>query len=517
MNKLKKRILGLMLSLALVFSIMPLISASPVLAAGTTSVTVTKLANDGTTVLDQVTVTLAEMMADSSDLPIYGDGTTHYYHQGPVFIDDPDEETEQALRWNPEEDTNVDTKDMGAVRGTNVKDLCDLVGGMSEGEEVKIKAVDGFSKWFAYENVYEYSSREGPMVVCWEKNGMTPETGYNEGMRLVWFADTSVNPWGIHAFGNWDWHEAADSEYWYYYQSGGESYPTTTGLSVQYVSEIIIYSQDPPPSDPDWPLTLEGASIYAMGQAEFEAGAGCHEASWVDGENTWSGIPLWLLVGYVDDGIQHGEGAFNDGLAAAGYDVRVVAFDGYSKVFASADVARNNDMIIANKLNGVELDSDYYPLRLVGPGLTGGQKVSQVVRIELENLPEAPELSSDSLTASALVTIPTLGIALDRESIDYGDVIPGKSSEVETVGITNIGTLTADVTLEVDGVDDTAQSFYEQSLYVDSSLYDIATVIAAALKSDDSKGVATQLQVPGDWSDLGTQEAQFIFWAEASE
>ncbi|HAU31562.1 MAG TPA: hypothetical protein DCW46_04720 [Desulfotomaculum sp.] len=56
-----------------------------------------------------------------------GDGTTHYYHQGPVFIDDADEETEQALRWNQEENTNVREKDMGALKGANLKDLCDLI------------------------------------------------------------------------------------------------------------------------------------------------------------------------------------------------------------------------------------------------------------------------------------------------------------------------------------------------------------------------------------------------------
>ena len=35
-----------------------------------------------------------------------GDGTTHYYHQGPVFKGDPVHNLEQELRWNPDEDTN---------------------------------------------------------------------------------------------------------------------------------------------------------------------------------------------------------------------------------------------------------------------------------------------------------------------------------------------------------------------------------------------------------------------------
>ena len=131
-------------------------------AGGTVSVKITKLAKDGTTVLEQKTVTY-QWMRDN--LPVMGDGTTHYYHQGPVFVDDPDPQTQEMLRWNPEEDTNVDTKDMGALLGTNLTDLCDLVGGMSGGDTLKVKSSDGWNRTFAYKNVYQYSSREGPMVL----------------------------------------------------------------------------------------------------------------------------------------------------------------------------------------------------------------------------------------------------------------------------------------------------------------------------------------------------------------
>ncbi|KQC03565.1 MAG: hypothetical protein APR53_00950 [Methanoculleus sp. SDB] len=247
-------------------------------AAATTAVHVIKYDTDGTTVLDEVTVDYLWMEAN---LPVLGDGVTHYYHQGPVFIDDPDEATEQALRWNPAEDTNVDTKDMGAVKGTNAKDLCDLVGGMDEGDEAKFKSIDGWNKYFAYENVYGYSSREGPIVLAWWRpdKGYVSE-GYNDGIRMVWFADDSTNPWGYHAFGNWDWHEAADEQYWYYYYSGGEMYPTTTGLSGKYIPEISIYSHDVLSADftadvtsGSAPLTVQftDASTLATGWAwDFE-------------------------------------------------------------------------------------------------------------------------------------------------------------------------------------------------------------------------------------------------------
>ncbi|KQC07396.1 MAG: hypothetical protein APR55_04010 [Methanolinea sp. SDB] len=213
----------------------------------------------------------------AANLPVLGDGSTHYYHQGPVFLDDPDPEIEEMLRWNPEEDVNVLEKDMGAIKGTNIKDLCDLVGGLNAGEVILVKAEDGLSRSFAYENVYGYSATEGPMVLTWYVDGLGlyppesyPDTGYSDGMRLVWLADDSTNPFGVNAFGNWDWHEAADPVYYYYYQSGDELYPTTTGLSVKYVSDIHLLTDDPiPPPEADFSSSIPGDLIT---NGDFETG-----------------------------------------------------------------------------------------------------------------------------------------------------------------------------------------------------------------------------------------------------
>ncbi|WP_173298754.1 hypothetical protein [Thermanaeromonas sp. C210] len=117
-----------------------------------------KYAADKKTVLAERTVTYRWMEAN---LPVYGDGNTHYYHQGPVFEGAwqqvyPDK---QYNPWDPEEKVNIQSRDYGAVKGTNIKDLCDLVGGMSPGDKVRIKAVDGFSRWFTYESVYHPPGR----------------------------------------------------------------------------------------------------------------------------------------------------------------------------------------------------------------------------------------------------------------------------------------------------------------------------------------------------------------------
>ena len=109
---------------------------------------------------------------------------------------------------------------------------------------------------------------------------------------------------------------------------------------------------------------------------------------YTDGEDVWAGLPLWLLAGWVDDNNPHGEGAFNDELAALGYDVRVVATDNFSYTFPISDVVRNDNIIVANTLNDLPLPGDSYPLRLVGSGLTSGkQKIRQIATIELLDLP----------------------------------------------------------------------------------------------------------------------------------
>ncbi len=221
--------------------------AVPAAASPTTGVHIVKLAADGVTVLNETTVDYRWMEAH---LPVQGDGQTHYYHQGPVFTGDP---------WNPGEDTNVLEKDMGAVKGTDLADLCDLVGGMAGEDTVRIRAADGMSKIFPYRNVYEPEPRQGPMVITWYRadEGYVPD--YYTGMRLVFFADTSTNPDGIHAFGIWDMHECFDPEYWYFFQP---NLPTTTGLSVQYVSEIVIYSEEEPTGSIRVNSTSPGAAVY---------------------------------------------------------------------------------------------------------------------------------------------------------------------------------------------------------------------------------------------------------------
>jgi PKD repeat protein len=240
---------------------------SPALAAPSTNVTVTKLASDGMTVLDQITVDYSWM---ETNLPVYGDGVTHYYHQGPTF--DPANVWDSGIPPEPApgETVNVDSRDYGAAVGTDVKDLCDLVGGMNAGEWVKIRAADNFNKNFDYDDIYEPEPELGRMVIAWYNptfGGYPP--AYSTGMRFIFFAGT-LSPAGKFVFGNWDMHETLAENRWHYYYDGTNFWPSSSGLSVQNVCEIIMYSDDPAPTTP--PDVDFTAAIDIVENGGFETG-----------------------------------------------------------------------------------------------------------------------------------------------------------------------------------------------------------------------------------------------------
>ena len=240
---MRRRVLLLALSIIVSLSIIAPVSFPQASAAAgaTTSVHIVKYASDGTTVVSGRTVDYEWM---EENLPVQGDGVTHYYMEGPNFTGDP---------WDANETGNL--KDKGALKGTDIKDLCDLVGGMSPGDEVMIVAVDGYYVEFPYENVYEPQDRQGPIVLCWYK-AKDPESSagygypgngaYSDAMQIVFFAKTT-NANGQHVFGNSDMRACLpEKQYQHFY----EGLPSTDGLSAKWVSDIRIYPGSAPAGTP---------------------------------------------------------------------------------------------------------------------------------------------------------------------------------------------------------------------------------------------------------------------------
>jgi hypothetical protein len=233
-NQLSRLIPGAFACLIGVMILMLVMPVAVYAAGATSTLHIVKYQNDKRTVQSEKTVDYKWMEAN---LPVHGDGVTHYYHQGPVFDGD---------AWDPGETINL--KDKGAVKGTDIKDLCDLVGGMEPGSELIIHAVDGFGITIAYTNIYSPLDIQGPFVLCWYKGASTgdedtPGSGYpaddqySSALQVVIMAKTP-NAAGQFVFGNTDMKTAMPQEKYQHFYQG---LPSTNGLSGKWINELRIY------------------------------------------------------------------------------------------------------------------------------------------------------------------------------------------------------------------------------------------------------------------------------------
>jgi DMSO/TMAO reductase YedYZ molybdopterin-dependent catalytic subunit len=164
--------------------------------------------------------------------------------------------------------------------------------------------------------------------------------------------------------------------------------------SVKWVNKVEVK-----PVGPSWTLDLQGAISSPVTRDSYQScgSPSCHGSNWVDqnGQN-WVGVPLWLLVGEVDDGDSHSDKAYNRSLADSGYSVDIVGGDGYKVTLDSKTIKLNNKILVAFQVNDGDLPEKYYPLRLVGTGLQNNQMVGQVAKI-IANVPAAPSIPTPTL------------------------------------------------------------------------------------------------------------------------
>ncbi|MGV8049512.1 MAG: hypothetical protein AB2L21_04020 [Anaerolineaceae bacterium] len=254
-------------------------------------------------------------------------------------------------------------------KGVLVTTLLDEMGGMSEDRSVEVLAEDGYSITYSANQLingeyitYDVSSGDeidtiGTLqtIIAYEREG-EPLNAESEGqLRLVVIGDSPLQV----VDGHW---------------------------SVKFVNKINLKQ-----AVEDWTVDFIGAIDEPMDRATFESGAaeGCHMATWTDDEGKeWTGIPLFYLLGRVDDEVKHGDDAYRDDLAKAGYTIDVVSADGYTVTLDSFPVMRNDNIIVAYLVDGKPISGEDFPLRLVGADLTKKEMVGGIAKIVI-NFPTA--------------------------------------------------------------------------------------------------------------------------------
>jgi DMSO/TMAO reductase YedYZ molybdopterin-dependent catalytic subunit len=259
-------------------------------------------------------------------------------------------------------------------KGVLLSELLKAVGGITEDRSIEVVAEDGYAITYSPKQIengeyitYDVSSGDemdkiGTLqtMLAYEREGepLNPES---EGqLRLVVIGESNLQV----VDGHW---------------------------LVKYVNKIVL-------KDPieDWIVEFSGAIDEPMDRATFESGAaqGCHLYTWKDPDgNEWAGIPLYYLLGRVDDEVKHGDDSYRDDLAKAGYTVDLIAKDGYTVTLDSFTTMRNDDLIVAYLMNGKPLEEDDFPLKLVGEELTKKQMVGGIAKVVINFTP--PESTSE--------------------------------------------------------------------------------------------------------------------------
>ncbi|PKO05084.1 MAG: hypothetical protein CVU41_13670 [Chloroflexi bacterium HGW-Chloroflexi-3] len=246
--------------------------------------------------------------------------------------------------------------------GVALQDLADLMGGLDEFMGINIVAEDGYSISYSYDqimngNYIAYNPVSGdelkthdPLsaIIAYEMNGEPLNVDMDGSLRLVIISEKD---------------DQVTDGHW----------------SIKWVNKVEVR-----PMIMDWVLAVDGAIETEIDRASFESCVSCHEATWTDDVGqVWKGIELWRLMGYADDAVKHEGWSYDVKLAKAGYDVRIVAADGFETTVWSDDADRNHEWIVAMLVDDAQLEEKNFPLKFVGIGLEKKQMVGGIALIEL--------------------------------------------------------------------------------------------------------------------------------------
>ncbi len=327
-------------------------------------------------------------------------------------------------------------------KGVALKDLAKLAG-MDETAGLNIVAEDGYSITFSYDQITNgtfiaYDPARGdelktqvPLtaMVAYEMDGKMLDPKQDGTLRLTIVSD-KLN-------------QVTDGHW-----------------AVKWVNKLEIK-----PLVMEWKLKAVGGIEDAFERATIESCSApqCHGASWTDDKaQVWVGVPLYILVGGVDDENKHeGIAAYNTDLVKAGYTVDVIASDGYTVSFEAARLNRNMNIILASKVNDNPLSENYFPLRLVGSDLQKNEMAGMITEIKV-NVPPANTGALENVPADqATITLTGLvnqELTLNEAALRKMEII--KTTAETKKGKEDVEGVSLNALLDQAGIKDGAQTLF---------------------------------------------------------
>ena len=138
-----------------------------------------------------------------------------------------------------------------------------------------------------------------------------------------------------------------------------------------------------------WAVTLKGPrKTVKLKRNDFESCYNCHKASVKIGTHRYQGIPLYYLVGKIDDNKDNNNwGSFSARLAAKGYWMDFRNASRKVSISSKRIATRPRGIIVAWKRDGKELKGASAPLWLVSSQLTAMQRIYGIRSLTLRGVP----------------------------------------------------------------------------------------------------------------------------------
>jgi hypothetical protein len=232
--------------------------------------------------------------------------------------------------------TSAGTRYEGVYGGVKLLDLLKSYADLEANDSITFVAMDGYEMSYAGKQVMD--NKDGDWLLAFKLDGeyLEKDPGYIRTIKV------------------------------------GPGTPNIEGhLSVRMVKKVVVKQKD----FVDFNLSLKGKANLVIDRSTVQSCVSCHtrtvtfERKGIVAEYT--GFPLWLLMGYVDDPeyMPHRQDKsilpYDDKAALAGYGIDLIAADGFKVSVDSQSIHRNNDIIVAMYKAGEKLPADEAPLVLV--------------------------------------------------------------------------------------------------------------------------------------------------------
>lgn len=231
--------------------------------------------------------------------------------------------------------TSAGTKYEGVYGGVRLLDLLNAYAAIEANDAITFIAMDGYEMGYPGSRVLDRSTGDWLLAFKLDGDYLPKDPGYIRTIKV------------------------------------GPGTPNIDGhLSVRMVKKIVVKQKEYTEFD----LVLDGKMAKTLDRSTVQSCVSCHtttvnfEQKGVSAEYT--GFPLWMLMGYVDDpqyAPHHQDKsilAYDEAAAKKGYSIQVMASDGFAVTLDSREVHRNPDIIIAMYKNGEKLPDNEAPLVL---------------------------------------------------------------------------------------------------------------------------------------------------------